>query len=266
MSYEVELTGRLAREALSAGEGEVCALFRRSFYLRCPGGRYACIGDASLGRGPLNALTREFCAPAIGEQIVVSLDNAEAWSPPSVAVQDVADLQGLKSAAAGRAPREGLGCLVAGERNAFSTHARPALEALERWLLGSALASEAAQLVGLGPGLTPSGDDYLGGMLIALRTCGRGAQADALWRWLEPRLELGTSALSGAHLAAAAAGEAHEVLHECLRALAGRRANWPELLARVDGVGHCSAWDGLAGIAAVMKCCPGGLIRLATAS
>ena len=49
MSLRVDVAGRFAREALAAGEGEVCAVFRRSFYLRCPGERYACIGDASLG-------------------------------------------------------------------------------------------------------------------------------------------------------------------------------------------------------------------------
>ena len=59
--FTAEVAGRAAREALAAGEGEVCAVFRRSFYLRL-GDRYACIGDASLGRGPLNALVAAFQA------------------------------------------------------------------------------------------------------------------------------------------------------------------------------------------------------------
>ena len=107
-------------------------------------------------------------------------------------------------------------------------------------------------LIGLGPGLTPSGDDYLGGVLIALHYFGRRPQAQGLWRWLEPRLAR-TSAISGAHLAAAAAGEGHEALHRCLEALCSRAADWTAALAALDGVGHCSGWDSLAGVVAVAK-------------
>ena len=104
-----------------------------------------------------------------------------------------------------------------------------------------------------GPGLTPSGDDYLGGVLVALRWVGRGAQADSLWRWLEPRLAAGTSAISAAHLAAAAGGEAHEALHEVLRDLSAWEA--PDLLPACAArrVGHTSGWDALAGIVAVAR-------------
>jgi hypothetical protein len=82
-------------------------------------------------------------------------------------------------------------------------------------------------------------------MLVALRLSGRGAQADALWRWLEPRLAAHTSAISAAHLAAAAAGEAHEALHV---ALTGK---WN--LDALAAVGHCSGWDALAGAVAVLR-------------
>jgi hypothetical protein len=70
-------------------------------------------------------------------------------------------------------------------------------------------------------------------------------QAEGLWRWLQPRLKERTSAISAAHLAAAAAGEAHEALHEAL--------NGSLDFARLDAVGHCSGWDALAGAAAVLK-------------
>ena len=42
--------------------------------------------------------------------------------------------------------------------------------------------AEAAALIGLGPGLTPSGDDFIGGMLIALRMLGKHGAADAVAR------------------------------------------------------------------------------------
>jgi hypothetical protein len=241
--WSAEAVGRFAREALAAGEGEVCAVFRRSFYLRCPGERFACVGDASLGHGPLNALVAALKMPALGERIAVSMQNASVWQPLANALNLRLDL--LREAAREHIPAEGLGCLILGAHNALSGHAQPALDALERWLVGNALADEAQQLIGLGPGLTPSGDDYLGGMLVALRLSGRGMQAEGLWRWLQPRLKERTSAISAAHLAAAAAGEAHEALHDLL----GGSLDFD----RLSAVGHTSGWDALAGAAAVLK-------------
>jgi hypothetical protein len=241
---QAEISGRFAREALSAGDGEVCAVFRRSFYVRCPGERYACIGDLSLGNGPLNVLLGDFTPPALGKHVAISFESTKLWQPPAHP-QDQPRLDELQKAARHRTPAEGLGGLVIGTHNALSGHAQPALEALERWLVGNAIAGEAEQLIGLGPGLTPSGDDYLGGMLVALRLTGRAMQAEGLWRWLQPRLKERTSAISAAHLAAAAAGEAHEALHEVL--------NGGLDLDKLDGVGHCSGWDGLAGAVAVLK-------------
>jgi hypothetical protein len=251
--FTAEVAGRAAREALAGGAGEVCAVFRRSFYVRSAG-KYACIGEASLGRGPLNVLITEFKAPALGTVVEVSLDGAQAWAPPPARGTARPNLEALRACLDGHVPEEGLGCVILGVHNALSVHAQPALEALDRWLAGNALGHETAQLVGLGPGLTPSGDDYLGGVLVALRWVGRGAQADSLWRWLEPRLAGRTSAISAAHLAAAAGGEVHEALHDVLADLSA----WdpPDLLpglARLDGIGHTSGWDALAGIVAVAR-------------
>jgi hypothetical protein len=252
--FTAEVVGRRAGEALAAGEGEVCAVFRRSFYLRLPEARYACIGDASLGRGPLNALVSQFREPPLGATAIVSIENSEWWEPvpPSGAARP--NLDALRACLDGHVPREGLGCTILGVHNPLAVHAQPALEAIDRWLAGNALGNEAVQLIGLGPGLTPSGDDYFGGVLVALRWLGRGAQADSLWRWLEPRLAGQTSAISAAHLAAAASGEVHEALHELLENLAAWQP--PDLhpgLSKLDAVGHSSGWDALAGIVAVAK-------------
>jgi len=250
--FTAEVAGRAAREALAHGEGEVCAVFRRSFYLRL-GARYACIGERSVGRGPLNALVAAFAEPPLGARVLVATDRAELWAPRPMGGAARPHLDALRACLDGHVPQEGLGCTILGVHNALSVHAQPALEALDRWLAGHALANEAAQLIGLGPGLTPSGDDYLGGVLIALRWLGRGAHAESLWRWLEPRLER-TGVISAAHLAAAAGGEAHEALHEVMDNLAAWQA--PDLhpsLARLDAVGHTSGWDALAGIVAVAR-------------
>ena len=235
------IVGRFAREALALGAGEVCALRRRSFYLRFPGGRVACIGDAALGGGPLNALVDALPAVAPGEQLSIGLEDTALWRPPPSTDAFPDNAGAIAQAAAPRAPAAGLACLIARSHNPLSVHAQPALEALERWLVGNALSAEAEALVGLGPGVTAPGDDYLGGVLLALRLCGRGAQATSLWRWLEPRLAGRTRDISATHLAAAAAGEAQEALHKVLN-------GEPELDA-LDAAG----WDGLAGALAVAK-------------
>ena len=252
MRYTASVAGRFAREALALGEGEVCAQFHRSVYLRLPGERYACVGDVALGCGPLNALVESFTPPAMGTRL--SVDVRDVWSPPPAAAPTAPDLAGLKDAARGHVPREGLGSLVIDQHNALSGHVQPGLEAIERWLVGNALAEEAAMLLGLGPGLTPSGDDYLGGVMITLHQVQRKMQAQGLWRWLKPRLSR-TSAISGAHLEAAAAGEGHEALHEALAHLFERKGNWSDALQRLDAIGHCSGWDALAGVVAVAKTC-----------
>jgi hypothetical protein len=142
-------------------------------------------------------------------------------------------------------PAEGLGLLLVGGSNALIEHARPSLKALDEWLRdGGAPSDEIAGLIGLGPGLTPSGDDYLGGVFLGLRFLKQEEKADALWRWLAPRLIERTSALSAAHLAAASQGIASEPVKQCIRST---NPDWKALSA----VGHSSGWDALAGVASV---------------
>src|SRR5689334_12859152 len=150
------LSARIAGPFAARGEGEVCAVFKRSFYLRFAEG-YTCVGDASIGRGPLNAIVDHFASPVLGQHIALSI--ADTWSP----VRSVGrfDLLALREAVHARVPAEGLGCLVAGKHNALSAHAQPALDAIDEWLAGHALDARAEPLIGLGPGLTPCGDDYL---------------------------------------------------------------------------------------------------------
>ena len=246
----MKLAASVAGRFVPEGHGEVRTIFHRSYYVAFADGRYACVGDRSVGRGPLNALVDDFRLPVVSAPVELSV--ASRWTPPTLPPNPLIDIGALEYAARGRVPREGFGCLIVGAHNALSGHAQPALDALERWLIGNALDDDAQMLIGLGPGLTPSGDDYLGGLLIALHALERRPQAQALWRWLEPRLKR-TSAISAAHLAAAAAGEGHEALHACLEALASRSADWTRTLDRVANVGHVSGWDALAGIAAVAK-------------
>ena len=233
------LAGRFAREAIAAGDGEVCALLRSGFYLRCPGGRFARVGDAARGGGPLHVLVEALPAATLGEVVAVSLAGCAPWAPPAPSGAFPGNAGALAALAAPRAPLQGLAGLIGGSHNALTGHAQPALDALQRWLVGNALAPEAEALIGLGAGVTAPGDDYLAGLLVGLRLAGRGAQAASLWRWLEPRLAARTREISAAHLAAAAAGEAQEALHLVL--------NGEPALERLDAAG----WNALAGALAL---------------
>ncbi len=155
------------------------------------------------------------------------------------------------------APNAGFGSELTGRL----THAAgPGIEALRIWL-ESATSAEAtheappaavASLIGLGPGLTPSGDDLLGGTLIALRALGWRGAADALARRILAGARCRTHAISYAHLVCAAAGEGAAALHDTLVALCSPAA--PRLGACVEdiaAIGHSSGWDALAGIALV---------------
>jgi hypothetical protein len=246
MRLLVSRAGRFAEEAASQGEGEVRAVLRTSAYVRFAGERYACIGDASLGDGPLNASVESFALPTLGERVELDVQNARRWTAPPLPPD------ALRNAARARVPREGLGGLVVDAHNALSGHAQPALDALERWLVGNALDDDAAMLVGLGPGFTPAGDNYLCGMLVALNQFQRSAQASALWRWLKPRL-VRTSPISAAHVSAAAIGEGAQALHLCLVALCNGGLAWDAVLPLLSGAHSTASWDALAGVVAVAK-------------
>jgi hypothetical protein len=241
------LSAKVAGQFAARGEGEVCAVFKRSFYLRFADNAYACVGDESIGRGPLNAIVDRFTAPVLGEKIALSASSV--WQPGCLVMSSFPDFYSLRMAARSRAPTDGFGCLAARMHNALSAHAQPALDAIDDWIAGNALDARAEQLIGLGPGLTPAGDDYFGGVMVALHLLDRSAQAASLWRWLEPRLARRSNPISAAHLAAAAAGEAHEALHDCLSSLFQREADWDRLLGRLQS----SGWNALAGALAVLE-------------
>jgi hypothetical protein len=121
------------------------------------------------------------------------------------------------------------------------------------WLLGAVTAAE--QLVGLGPGLTPSGDDVLAGLLVTLRHLGAAAGADrAVWLadWLAATVTFDartrTTPLSATLLHCAARGEASPEVIAVLRGITGRQALEPAL-RRLHRLGHTSGADLAQGVA-----------------
>lgn len=114
---------------------------------------------------------------------------------------------------------------------------------------------EADGLVGLGEGLTPSGDDLLGGFLFTLRTLDSGlsGRLGIGWHhveaWLQ-RIEERTNRISFSVLADHARGEASAVLSEFVHAVLkdSPQEDLVKLGIAVARVGHSSGWDMLAGV------------------
>lgn len=99
----------------------------------------------------------------------------------------------------------------------------------------------------MGSGLTPAGDDLIGGALIALRAVGKKRIADRLAKWTLRLAQSRTNRISFAHLTCAASGEGHEALHLALSAILAGRANLEKELSALNRIGHTSGMDALGG-------------------
>ncbi len=280
--------GRRAKNYLRGGTGgKVAAVFARSFYLETESGMLACFGSPSVGIGPLNCVC-DISSPLdfrssglrehatfyvvrnlvrIGGRFEFSLEGAEVWQPPGlpgrITRSNLArNLARLVSTARARLPTSGLGFLIASndvklDDNPLGVQVKSALAPFTQWLrlaldAGTAQLprppAEAVMLIGLGPGLTPSGDDFIGGVMIALRFVGRCDIAEILAEWALPLVRVRSNAISAAHLAAAAAGETAEGVHHVLVGLGSpKTVAMNTNLDAIDNIGHTSGWDTLAG-------------------
>ena len=121
-------------------------------------------------------------------------------------------------------------------------------------VLAADAAGHARELVGLGAGLTPSGDDVLCGLLAGVHTLAPGLGAAGLRRRTERvgsavliDAEQRTTALSAALLGHAHRGELARPARGLLRAMLGRTPLAPALAALLR-VGHSSGRDLAAGL------------------
>jgi Protein of unknown function (DUF2877) len=281
-------SGILAREFCRQGApAAIESVFERSLYLRS-GDTFICIGEAEVGNGPLTLIAD--CGPsrrlselglhpgetavvsneqiALGKAVAFTLDRCNLWRPPDWPVArspgDLADIwPALTRRAAIEAPDEGLARLVFGSHEAGSPPtplrrvARARIASFEAWLSGACAHNGVAAtalpegLVGLGPGLTPSGDDFLVGALALLDALAErkvhAALADAVAR-LSPAL---TSPFSLCFLRAAANGHVGEHLHSVVSAVISGRIE--AAIATARRIGHSSGWDMLAGVATALR-------------
>lgn len=228
----------------------------------------------------------------VGTNLVIGLREAERWLPSVIerancgvsAVEAARKILGaIHQAAAVQSPAQGLLATVRShlgapgesrisrnevEQELFATASR-GIDSLCQISTESGMLvrlQEAVELVGLGQGLTPSGDDLLGGFLYTHRMLDssdwRSLISDTLGvhEWLQQARPL-TNKISFSILADYLRGDAASPLHEFLNAAVDGQSAEDLLPAacRVAGIGCSSGWDLLAGVA----CACAAIVRVA---
>jgi hypothetical protein len=208
--------------------------------------------------------------PLPGELLAFDAAALRPWRPPApsasadpVAVRGAC--HGLLTRIRRGAPPDtaplGLGALLVGGALAFplgaaAPHAMALAAACEADAPAGA-AMVADPLLGLGPGLTPSGDDFVGGTFFARMLLATPLRLDAA-AWVEAgetlieRARHRTHPVSVALLSDMVSGSGHAPLHELGCALASREdpGRALEAVRRLVRIGHSSGWDMLAGFMA----------------
>ncbi len=261
--------------------GTILATFRRSCYIDLDG-RIAALVAPELLNGPLNivvAIGRDFFFDRLQTKSSVSatptlivLDGSlhitlsiaqswdaalTPWSETHVAPLRV-NLHLLRSVLLREAPKESFAQYLAaraGTRQAIPTEAPSSrvqramstLVAGMRKLDLPTIKDGARQLAGLGSGLTPSGDDVLVGVLLALTI--RPSPMTAPMRTALVTAAMGrTTRISDAYLEAAGRGEASEAWHRLLVVLpTGDPSVLLPAVRRVMAFGETSGADMLTG-------------------
>lgn len=115
----------------------------------------------------------------------------------------------------------------------------------------------ADQLIGLGPGLTPSGDDFIGGLIFMSFHLNATYPAERWWGsgdigGLLARSELMTTQISHVLLTDLAEGQSHASLHDLTDALLTDSEGFvaSRHVGHVTAIGHGSGWDMLTGMLA----------------
>lgn len=233
-----------ARAVLSAGgPGVVAATFTKAAYLRLPAGLVALV-TVEVHSGPLHVR-----APVVIDRLAqgdpvtvdgrrlragpVSLDLAGAtvWRGPLPTPADLATSAPLALELLESGPPSGL----------FGPEFRARAEQAAASVDGDDLRAARDALAGLGPGLTPAGDDVLAGVLLVERAWRGHAAEDAL---VDLAGGARTNDVARAFLAWAARGQSIEPVHRFLCAAAGQdgvRAR--DALRSLSAVGHTSGAD-----------------------
>ncbi|MEZ5934604.1 MAG: DUF2877 domain-containing protein [Alphaproteobacteria bacterium] len=280
-ALDASAVGILAAETLEhATQATVLAVFERSFYLDTGDDLVAVIAN-DLPDGPLNLRVPGLSAAGIacgqrwtltplllqsGTGLAIDLAKATVWAPDAAPPLDRQALAYgldilLSNLVTLNLPSDGLIRLALHSATPATPVEQAAAAPLARLTtaLGQSFQGESAtfdsveQLIGLGPGLTPSGDDLLAGALITCHHLGEIESAQPLAAAV-CAVAAATNRISQAHLQAAARGYVAAPLHDLLHAslTTGRRSLRQDL--DVAGkIGHSSGLDALAGIILTLR-------------
>jgi hypothetical protein len=261
--------GARAQAALrhTGGRATLLAPLSESIYLTA-GGQVIWLGRAGATLHARAMLTAA-ALPSCEDGFVFDAADLSPWRP--AALPGALDPARVRSACAALVARVregaageslGLGALLAGRPLAFPlAAARPHAVALAEAAATDAPAAAIAAalpLLGLGPGLTPSGDDFVGGVFFARALLGAGGTDARAWSdagaAVAVRAQERTHPVSAALLSDLVAGHGYAPLHDLARAFASGEHGDTALDAarRLTRIGHSSGWDMLAGLAAAL--------------
>jgi hypothetical protein len=207
---------------------------------------------------------------APGEDVELDTRGAQVWQPRTVvSTRTMAEIRSSASVLIAALPRPqeppGFGALLAGMPLVFPLErAAVAARALAEACVADdadAAVTAAAELVGLGPGLTPAGDDFVGGAFFARARLTPPGASPARWARAAAAVvdaaRERTHPISHALLADLASGHGHAPLHDLANALAAGAplAQTLDAALRVTRIGHSSGWDMLAGFLTALAGC-----------
>jgi hypothetical protein len=214
-----------AQEVLAAGAtGKLVSVFSKAAYLRLPAGLVA-LTTREAPPGPIHARgdfpLHRFAA---GDTVTVDLSGATIWQGSALRPAALAAGAGTVLDVLAGAPASALADPV------FEPRRTRAVQCIERGDLDGAV----DMLAGLGPGLTPAGDDALAGILLVHGAYDRAAAIAAAGR-------AKTNDIARAFLAWAARGQSIEPVHRLLAA--ADRGQAGAALADLLRFGHSSGSD-----------------------
>ena len=279
--------GRSAHRALSAGRGSVLAAFASALYIESAAGiaclvpPWAPCGPLNVNLHRFEPGTWDLRGAAWqtrGATLAVdglgtfTISPHDDWIPSRLlSACPTTILAGLASVQTALAAREirgevlvhALGSLVEpptaqvpatrSQTGSIEAHFARTVPALSRWLhdalsgRGGASPRPVADLLGSGRGLTPSGDDCIVGVLVALHAFGEHSVGATVARIVCRHAPHRTTRLSAAHLDAACAGEAIEPVHAAIESIAANASPGPALDV-LERYGHGSGFDALGGV------------------
>jgi len=278
----ISLSSRISELLDHARRGSIIAAFPHSCYIALDRDIIAVVG-AELLNGPLNlvvslpegstlsdipvgtAVEARRRTLHVGEEWHIDAASAELWNPRLTPLAGAPDLDrhlaSIQELLDAEAPRESLARAEGRSHRAAGAIAQLAA-ALRTGEIAQA-GGAAYHLAGLGPGLTPSGDDLLAGTLLAVAVL-EPQQARGFREHIMASVRGRTTRISEAYLLAAADGEAGEAWHRLLALLrrgtaaGGETADLRNAVLRILAFGETSGADMLAGFILAMTALPRG--------